>query len=766
MNTSVVSAAIIEGNLIIGLSDGSVINCGFVQGPQGLSGPQGPMGATGDNGTDGNTILTVAGTPGNEMGTDGDYAIDNINWRIYGPKSGGVWGKAKEMLPGPENILENGRAPSGSGGGSMGGSGGGEGGGIIYTNTVQLTNPVITLLRSTGQYKIIPNAPTGTTNQEGANQWAFGSCFDNFDAAIPVATGSLPPAPLAGFTDNYDGRLWFDSNADELTLYIYNNGAWIPAAPPVSLDGINATIDAALLVQSDILTRVVAGETIQARTAKVDEQNIFTENNIFRKDIALTDGVDDLIDISSTEGRIVISSDSDAKTPKITLAHFGDHEDGNRKAEIELDENGTRLDFEMSDSVQDVHFRFGDEEKFIINHEGDAEFTGKVRVEPGTETNEVVTFGQLATLEEEIEQLAPTLERGAWNFTTNSVPGAGEYTLIKGFLDADAQEALCQATFAECMVAADGDPTATSACSRDLVDCQAAIDGDTVVTTNIWSEAESIVFNEVDSNGVLHTFSGIDSDHLIDVFNESDSAFMVGDILTHGGGSFQFDLIKSLGVAAGLASIKIFKTEGAVDLQNYVRKSGDVMTGQLTIEGKSTALMLRGEDSGSSILYIRNPEDKTIFRVKSDGHVQAGDTESTAFMATHQNDVATKKYVDSQFIHPGMGLRWKYITGSTPGLGEFAISGNFSFRISRRDYMGRDYFRDLCATDHGSKGISTLMTVYSVSSGVYKPHEVFGVNKYRFGWSTSVMEFEYSSKTQANALVANTKYYITLGGLF
>ena len=30
---------------------------------------------------------------------DGDYAIDNINWRIYGPRSGGVWGKAKSMLP-------------------------------------------------------------------------------------------------------------------------------------------------------------------------------------------------------------------------------------------------------------------------------------------------------------------------------------------------------------------------------------------------------------------------------------------------------------------------------------------------------------------------------------------------------------------------------------------------------------------------------------------------------------------------------------------
>ena len=123
---SVASAAIIEGSLIIGLDDGSIINCGFVQGPQGLKGDPGPMGATGDPGLDGNTIHTVAGTPRNDMGRDGDYAIDNVNWRIYGPKSGGVWGKAKSMLPDKENLITNGREGGGSGGGSMGGGGGRE----------------------------------------------------------------------------------------------------------------------------------------------------------------------------------------------------------------------------------------------------------------------------------------------------------------------------------------------------------------------------------------------------------------------------------------------------------------------------------------------------------------------------------------------------------------------------------------------------------------------------------------------------------------
>jgi hypothetical protein len=341
MNTSVVSAAIIEGNLIIGLSDGSIINCGFVQGPQGLSGPQGPMGATGDNGTDGNTIITVGGTPGNEIGTDGDYAIDNINWRIYGPKSGGVWGKAKEMLPGPENILENGRAPSGgSGGGSMGGSGNsGGGGGIVYTNTVQLTNSTRTSLGTKSQYSIIPQPPSGLVNQEDLNRWAFGEAFGYIDAAIPVATGTSAPTPLPGETANWDGRLWFNpdtlvlyiydiaadvwtpisefaiavvgddppadpqkegalwwcSDADDLSLYIYVSGDWVPAAPPVSLAGVESDILALQTLVDTNITPALAGavgdiRTLETEAAYLNRSNTFTENNTFSGRVTVDPG--------------------------------------------------------------------------------------------------------------------------------------------------------------------------------------------------------------------------------------------------------------------------------------------------------------------------------------------------------------------------------------------------------------------------------------------------------------------------------------------
>ena len=123
--TSVVSAAVIGGELILGLSDGSIINCGLVQGPQGLKGDPGPIGATGRPGTDGNTIHTVAGAPDTTLGRDGDYAINSVLWEIYGPRSGGAWGtgtplrgnKRGDGTKSKDPLFGMGSGDDGSGGG-------------------------------------------------------------------------------------------------------------------------------------------------------------------------------------------------------------------------------------------------------------------------------------------------------------------------------------------------------------------------------------------------------------------------------------------------------------------------------------------------------------------------------------------------------------------------------------------------------------------------------------------------------------------------
>ena len=125
--TSVASAAIIGGDLIMGLSDGSIINCGRVQGPQGLTGDRGPMGATGRGGQDGRTILTVQGTPDTTLGKDGDFAINVVLWEIYGPRAGGVWGTGTPLRgnargnqsPDTTQNLFGSNSPGSSGGGGI-----------------------------------------------------------------------------------------------------------------------------------------------------------------------------------------------------------------------------------------------------------------------------------------------------------------------------------------------------------------------------------------------------------------------------------------------------------------------------------------------------------------------------------------------------------------------------------------------------------------------------------------------------------------------
>ena len=131
----VASAAIVSGELIIGLDDGQIIRAGYVQGPQGLQGDRGPMGSTGPAGRDGNTLLHGVGTPQFSDGVDGDlfYSTDQV--AIYGPRINGNWGKPVYLRPQdnksftlPTGMKSQGSSSAGRAfAASMGGPGGGGG---------------------------------------------------------------------------------------------------------------------------------------------------------------------------------------------------------------------------------------------------------------------------------------------------------------------------------------------------------------------------------------------------------------------------------------------------------------------------------------------------------------------------------------------------------------------------------------------------------------------------------------------------------------
>ena len=59
----------------------------------------------------------------------------------------------------------------------------------------------------------------------------------------PVGTGSTSVDVSGDAPDTpKTGDLWFNTTDTELTLYVYDGSVWVPAAPPVSLDGIDSRI--------------------------------------------------------------------------------------------------------------------------------------------------------------------------------------------------------------------------------------------------------------------------------------------------------------------------------------------------------------------------------------------------------------------------------------------------------------------------------------------------------------------------------------------
>ena len=128
---------------------------------------------------------------------------------------------------------------------------------------------VVTAVNSDGDYDVVYETGNGVSAADFGQTFALDRS-PNDDGIVVSET-----AP----TQVLNGSLWFDSSPDSLVLFVYydpdgdpNTAAWIPASPPVSLDGINATIDTALIVQDSILGRLDAGETIQS-TLQTDVGN-------------------------------------------------------------------------------------------------------------------------------------------------------------------------------------------------------------------------------------------------------------------------------------------------------------------------------------------------------------------------------------------------------------------------------------------------------------------------------------------------------------
>ena len=81
---------------------------------------------------------------------------------------------------------------------------------------------------------IIPESGMGV--QSNINAF-FVKALEELEVNIPVVIDE--DRPQVGV---YQGMLWFDTSEEDYTLYIYDGVQWVPAAPPVSLEGIEQSI--------------------------------------------------------------------------------------------------------------------------------------------------------------------------------------------------------------------------------------------------------------------------------------------------------------------------------------------------------------------------------------------------------------------------------------------------------------------------------------------------------------------------------------------
>ena len=713
--TSVASAAIISGDLIIGLSDGSIINCGRVQGPQGLDGPAGPIGAPGRPGQDGNTILTSEGLPRADVGTNGDYIIDKVSWTIYGPKANGVWGIGTPLRgsggKGSERKRDLAEGVPTTGDGSSGG-----GGRVYNTSNLSLTG----LGRSKTERKV--NAPGGNIIPEAndlkvqanLNRWIVNS-LTALDDALPVSVGDVLPdngeyegdlflkdgllyiytkgewiavggesgPPVYVGEDEppntpQTGELWYCTDEKYLTLFIYTGTTWAPAAPPVSLDGIEAGI---------------AG---------------------------LTYAVDELKTITTGQGQDI----ADAKSTQYGIATALKH----------LDEGQTRQD------------------------------------------------NQIIELEEEIESLAPTFDRGEWTFVTEQ-PAAGEYAI--GHL---ATSEYCLDIVGKCFIEAGDDEVAKSKCNRIATECETAEEAGEAYLSDSWGGVDTLKIHKLDAKGKEHGFGDWTVGKYVELFNHDDKGyglFVIDEaaVIEADVATFKVHHVAHEGKPSGVARAKVFEM-GAADPTDFVRKSGSTMTGALNISVKdgNAAFFRSGTKQGTSVFYVRNGNDTTLFRVKGDGGVQAGADQDNPFIAGQANDITTKKYVDDAInaaLATPARLEWKVFINldGTPQQGLAYLNGA-SIGDTTVIRLHRHAINASLPINGHSSGLT--MYKYSPSPKLYHAVVISAWHPHSGGWQwkgtaeideiklfADYIEIKLGSRKYSNMNFGNTtNYRFTVGGLF
>ena len=357
----------------------------------------------------------------------------------------------------------------------------------------------------------------------------------------------------------------------------------------------------------------------------------------------------------------------------------------------------------------------------------------------------------------------------------------GKYTLVKEKLDADAQNAICSNEYLQCIADAGGNAAAQAECSRQQADCTNAVVPIKIVTTNDFSEAVEVIFNTTDYNGVEHTFAGIDPDHLLDLFNESDDSYLIGDITSDSGGVFKINVMSARGNAVGIASLKIFKHEGSVDFDQYVRKQGDTMSGKLVIEKPRTSdndnsFIIRGRVDGAETVLLKDYQRESNSS-RSDFIEYFGESISSNSLVNVQY---VKDYIEEQLnkrpgdiADPPKYFKWSVDNNADVSPGYFTgppsrnndeprLGVNSTVWISMPDQFGNSF---QSSTNPRTFGWGSTITVSEkINSNTLRLCWSAQIKSIKIAANTQVLEVTFDNLVLINWMGTSPLYRVEIGG--
>ena len=544
----------------------------------------------------------------------------------------------------------------------------------------------------------VTNPITGSTYQwkEPPGKWVITTKVRAVSDII--YEGDSPPAPRGDF------KLWYSTDSLELYFWyedINGNGAWVPTAAPITMledldEGLfevrqllNQVNSAAITNENDIIL-------IRESLGKVNLQEVLDNGNTANKGAEFGGSV-------TTAG---ISNQGNA------TFKFGSGQG------IVIDSGSS---YEQMLALRSYSGPNQRKDVLKVGAGGNAELLGKLKLAPGEADNEAVTYGQLATVAEEIEQVVPAYERGKYNFSLTDVSTGtgdrGKYTLLRLNTASDNSAATkeCEDARNTCNRIPDKDPID---CEIEYNSCIARLPapGTVDIVTNSFNSVQKIKFSKYDADGAKHEWTDVAVGQVIDIFNDGDDNYFVGEITAIDNTNANLVLltvnkVQAKGNAVGAARIKVFTLNNEIDeLTNYVRKTGDQMTGTLETTGR---ILIRPDDVGAkgnnNMLVVNQQSSKgqaSIARFQQDGDdiIKVQYDRTTTFNhnritevgdPTDGEDAVNMQWVEN-YVAANVRRLWKW-TGdqtSTPGEGKFswAQSGAGYCYFDHRPFIGSELY--------------------------------------------------------------------------